>query len=131
MQAVLTSKVERGVDGIGIPSDAADVDEAPLLLMPRPVADGDLAEANGRGEVDVEHRVVARVRVGRVSACGVRVRVVRPRGFPEGGPGGLEDAGAGDDDVDGGEEGEGLGPEGGELGPGDDVCLVEGGEGFV
>lgn len=129
MKAVLAGKVQWRADGRRVPRDAADEHDTALLATLRPVRDGQLAQADGVREVDVQDGVVARVGLRGVAAHGVRVRG-RPGRLPEGGPLGLEEACARDDDVHGGEYGEGLGPEGGELRPGGDVGLVEDGEGF-
>lgn len=124
MQAVLARKVQRRVDARRVPGHAADVHQTPGHLALGPVSDGQLADADRGDEVDVQHGIVARVGEGVVTGHGVSVGF-RVRGFPEGRPLGLEEAGAGDDNVDGGKGGEGGGPHGCQLRPGGYVGLDE------
>lgn len=116
VKTVLGSKVERGVDSGRVAGDAADEDERALLLLERPVADGELAQPNGVGQVHIDHGVVARLAVGDVPGDGRRVGFTLGGG-PEGGPGGLEETGAGDDNVHGGEALDGFVEEGSEIRP--------------
>ena len=136
VQAMLASKVKRIRGRGGVSRDATDGDEGRVAAArtaaasrdhaaPRPVREGQLREAHGRNEVDPQGGESAGLGVGVVARGRGRVGGAARR-VPEGGPGGLEDAGAGDNDGERvGEGGGGEGEEGGELGEGGDVCAVE------
>jgi hypothetical protein len=106
-EPVLAGVVERRADAGAVAGDAAHVDEAAGHAVAGPVAEGELAEADGVGQVDVEHGV--RVDGAGAAARWVPRRRVRVGGAPgrppEVRPLGLEQARARHHDVDARERG--------------------------